>query len=590
LDQTGGIKKKIVPVHVGSSAVSRSDRSSQDAQSGADMGIAVSRVEERALAVTGAQAYAQTLFDPNESVENGGVLFSLPALISQGLDRLFTLFGKLPNGFYGLHHILILLCFMALCRIKNIEQLKKTSVGEFGKLLGLDRIPQVEYLRKKIKQITDQQQCDSVADCLFSLWREKMTDLFFYIDGHVRVYSGKEANLPKHYVSREKLCLSAATEFYVNTFEGLPLMVINGELNEKLKDAIEKAIPKIKKSIHASEDSQEPIFTLVFDREAYEPGWFIKLWKDHRIAIISYRKNVKDKWDESLFKCAEIQMNNNIVTMQICEKESLIQGYRFREVRKLTQNGHQTSIITTHPDLVIEQVAGKMFSRWGQENFFKYMIENFDFDRMIQYGTEPLGNMEAIIPNPEYKDLTYKIKKIREKRARLQAQLYSKIDTITLDNEKLDKIISKNTQITEQITDYTESINELVSKRKNVPSRIKVKDLPEDKKYNKLIEESKKLKNIILMLSYRAETALYTLLPDFYCNAKKDGRQILKEIFTACADLIPDYQNNILHVRLHSLATPRANQIVKNLCAFLNDTNTTFPMTNFRLVYETVAL
>ena len=92
------------------------------------------------------------------------------------------------------------------------------------------------------------------------------------------------------------------------------------------------------------------------------------------------------------------------------------------------------------------------------------------------------------------------------------------------------------------------------------------------------------------MLSYRAETALYTLLPDFYCNAKKDGRQILKEIFTSCADLIPDYQNNILYVRLHSLATPRANETVKNLCTYLNDTNTTFPMTNFKIVYETVAL
>ncbi|MDR0261613.1 MAG: hypothetical protein LBJ04_00160 [Sphingobacterium sp.] len=590
MDQTGRIKKKVVSVFSDSPAISRSHRSAQDAQSGEDGGIAVSRIEERALAVTGTQVYAQTLFDSNESVENGGVLFSLPALISQGLEKLFTTFSNLRNGFYGLHHILILLCFMALCRIKNIEQLKKSSVGEFGKLLGLDRIPQVEYLRKKIKQITDQQQCDCAANCLFLLWREKMSDLFFYIDGHVRVYSGNAAKLPRHYVSREKLSLSGTTEFYVNTFEGLPLMVINGELNEKLKEAIEKAIPEIKKSIEDSEDSQKPLFTLIFDREAYEPAWFIKLWKEHRIAVISYRKNVKDKWDEKLFESTQVQLNNNNVTMQICETGSLIQGHWFREIRKLTQSGHQTSIITTHPDLEIEQVAGKMFSRWGQENFFKYMIENFDFDRMIQYGTEPLANMEATIPNPQYKELTYKIKKMREKKARLQAQLYSKIESITLDNEKIDRIIAQNAQITEQITDYTDSINELVSKRKNVASRIKVKDLPEDKRYNKLTEESKKLKNIILMISYRAESALYTLLPAFYCNAKKDGRQILKEIFTSCADLIPDYQKQILYVRLHSLATPRANEIVKNLCTFLNDTKTTFPMTNMRIVYETVAV
>jgi hypothetical protein len=590
LDQTGSIKKKIIPTLSCSDPASRSERSYQDAQAGEETGIAVTRIEERALAVTGTQVYAPSLFESNESVENGGVLFALPALISQGLDKLFTSFRNLPNGFYGLHHILLLLCFMALCRIKNVEQLKKTPVGEFGKLLGLDRIPQVEYLRKKIKQITGQQHCDSVQASLFTLWRDRMSDLFFYIDGHVRVYSGKAANLPKHYVSREKLCLSATTEFYVNTFEGLPLMVINGELNERLKDAIEKAIPEIKKTVEASDDPRKPVFTLVFDREAYEPGWFIKLWKDHRIAVISYRKNVKDKWDEKMFKLTEIQLYNNNVTMQTCEMGSLIQGYWFREIRKLTESGHQTAIITTHPDLMIEQVAGKMFSRWGQENFFKYMTENFDFDRMIQYGTEPIANMEASIPNPQYKELTYKIKKMKEKRGRLQAQLYGKLETTTLENEQLHKIIAQNTRITEQIADFTYSINELLSKRKGVPSRIKIKDLPEEKKYNRLIEESKKLKNLILMLSYRAETALYCLLPDFYRNAKKDGRQLLKEIFTSCADIIPDYRNQSLYVRVHSLTTPRANEVVKNLCALLNDTKTTFPMTNLRLVYESVAL
>jgi hypothetical protein len=272
----------------------------------------------------------------------------------------------------------------------------------------------------------------------------------------------------------------------------------------------------------------------VFDREAYEPGWFVNLWNEHRIAVISYRRNVKDKWDESIFINAEVQLNNNNVTMRICEKKSIIQGYSFREVRKLTECGHQTSIITTHPSLVVPQIAGKMFSRWGQENWFKYMIENFDFDRMIQYGTEPLANLSASIPNPQYKEVTYKIKKMREKRGRLQAQIFKKLETATFENDQICTVISQNAQLTEQIADYTDSINDLLLKRKAIPSRIKVTDMPADRQYNKLIEESKKLKNIILMLVYRAESALYNLLPEYYSNAKKDGRQILKEIFRTC--------------------------------------------------------
>jgi hypothetical protein len=144
------------------------------------------------LAVTGVQAYASDLFEHHESVLNAGVLFSIPALISQGLDKTFKVFKPLPPGFYGLHHIIIILCFMALCRIKNPEQLKKHSPGEFGKLLGLVRIPEVNYFRTKLAQIIDQAKTDELHIKLFRSWVEELPEMFFYIDGHIRVYHGKK--------------------------------------------------------------------------------------------------------------------------------------------------------------------------------------------------------------------------------------------------------------------------------------------------------------------------------------------------------------------------------------------------------------
>jgi hypothetical protein len=114
--------------------------------------------------------------------------------------------------------------------------------------------------------------------------------------------------------------------------------------------------------------------------------------------------------------------------------------------------------------------------------------------------------------------------------------------------------------------------------------------MPKGKRYNKLIQESKKLMNAIVMIDYRAESALYNILSEFYKDAKKDRRQILQEIFTCDADMIPDYHNHILTIRLHSLSTPRANRAANKLCDFLNQTETLFPSTNMRLVYETVAL
>lgn len=540
--------------------------------------------------MTGAQPYAPSLFDHQESVLNAGVLFSIPALLSQGLNLFFKTFNPLPPGFYGLHHIILTLCLMALCRIKNPEQLKKYPPGELGKLLGLDRIPEVGYFREKVHQVIAQSKADELHTELLHSWVGLMPEMFFYIDGHVLVYNGEVANLPKRFVSREKLCLSGTTEYWVNDQKGLPLMVITAELNEKLKSAIEEAIPKLLKAIPLPHKPGRPVFTLVFDREAYEPAWFKKLWDEYRVAVISYRKNVTDKWDEDLFHDVDAQVFNSNVTMQLCEMGTQINGLWFREVRKLSEDGHQTSIITTHPTLDLPIIAVKMFSRWSQENYFRYMIEDFDFDRMVEYGTEPV-NQTRTIPNPEYKKLTYSLKKAKEKKARLEARMYKKMEENDPTNhDQLMKSISKSASLIEQINGYKAEIKELTANRANVPSRISVAEMPQEQRYNKLKQEGKKLKNAVIMLAYRAESALLNQISESYKDTDKDGRILLKEIFTSDADLIPDTKNHTLSIRLHSLSNPRSNHAVKQLCALLNQTESCFPYTNLRLIYETVAV
>jgi hypothetical protein len=542
------------------------------------------------MAAIGMQAYAPSVFEHQQSVLNAGVLFAIPALISQGLNRFFSVFKPLPAGFYGLHHIVLILCFMALCRIKTPEQLKKHPPGELGKLLGLDRIPEVGYFRKKLKQITNQSKADELHTELFHSWVEQMPEMFFYIDGHIRVYHGEQANLPKRFVSREKLCLSGTTEFWVNDQQGLPLMVFTGELNEKLKTAIEEIIPKILKEIPLVAKPGEPVFTIVFDREAYEPEWFKKLWNEYSVAVITYRKNVKDNWDEKLFHSTYVQINNTNVTMQLCEMGSKLNELWFREIRKLSDSGHQTSIMTTHPSLSIQNTASKMFSRWTQENFFKYLIKEFDFDRMIEYGTESI-NPQSTIVNPEYKTLTYQIKKVREKKSRLEARIFQKIENNNkTDIENFEQTIVESSHLIEKINEYNDQIKKLIENRRNVPARISVAQMPEEQRYNKLKTESKKLKNAVIMVAYRAETALYNIMSEFYKSNQQEGRMILKEIFTSDADIIPDYENKKLIVRLHSLSTPRANMAVKELCAFLNLTDSRYPTTDLTMVYETLAV
>jgi len=108
------------------------------------------------------------------------------------------------------------------------------------------------------------------------------------------------------------------------------------------------------------------VCTLVFDREAYEPAFFERLWKQYQIGILTYRKNVKDQWPEQSFKASEVKVLEQTITMQICEQETVLDGVSFREIRRLTDSGHQTAIVTNNRVISKKTAAGRMFGRWSQ--------------------------------------------------------------------------------------------------------------------------------------------------------------------------------------------------------------------------------
>ncbi len=408
---------------------------------------------------------------------------------------------------------------MALLRIRNPEQLKKCKPGELGKVMGLDRVPEVKCLREKLSEIVVQNKAEDFERHLSKQWIEQQACLYFYIDGHVRIYYGHQATLQKKYVSRQKLCLAGTTEYWVNDQQGNPLMFFIGDLNERLKDAIEQhivpALIEDTKNIAPPADSTQPRFTILFDREAYEPSFFAKLWKDFRIAVITYRKHVKDKWNIEDFKSIETQVNDAKVIMQLCEKPVQLGNHSFREIRKLGTSDHQTSIITTHPTLEPAVIAPQMFSRWSQENFFKYLIAEFDFDKMINYGTETLDPRKEVV-NPAYSKLYQQRKKLIEKRRRLEAQMLEAMENnITQNINETKKWLDKQAILKEKIDELQVQVNQKEEQLKQTPSKIKLADMPERMRYNRLKKESKMFMNIIKMIAYRSETALFNLIKPF---------------------------------------------------------------------------
>lgn len=537
------------------------------------------------------------VFEHSEAVCRAGVLLLLPALLQQGLLHTKDVYELPPNHYYGLESIMLTFAFMALARIKNPEQLKQCKVGEIGRIIGLDRVPEVRCLRDKLKLLTEQQKAKTLNNLLIDQWYEKNTEdaQFLYIDGHQRIYYGEKANLPSKFISRQKLCLSATTEFWVNDAEGMPVMMVIGELSEKLQSAIEYAIipqmmeTKLLKPVDADNLPTQPQCTFIFDREAYEPAFFQRIWKLYRIAIITYRKNVKDKWVETDFKSFETKVMGQEIDMLLCEQKTELGGHTFREIRRMGESGHQTAVITTHPNIKTNVVAGRMFARWSQENFFRYLIADYDFDKMAEFGIQTLDPEKQVV-NPQYRQLTHRLKKLREKISRLEAKFYP------LAEQAMEQHIDQLPAITQKQTDYKFALDQLkeeettlIEKRKQCTPKIKLKEMPDDKRYNQLKTESKLLMNLVKMICYRAESAIASLAAPYLGRADEEKRMFIKQIIQNNADIIPDYKQHTLTVVLHSLSAPRFNRAVQKICELLNETETVFPGTNLRLIFKTTA-
>lgn len=529
----------------------------------------------------------------SEGIDFGGVLFLLPSLIETGLLSYREHYKDL-KGYYDLDATILSLAFLYLCRIKNPEQIKQISPGEFGKLLGYDRIPEAKNMRKKISEIASQKKSKQWNTSLAKTWVLEEDNTFYYIDGHVQVYSGNKATLGKKHISRLKICLPGMTEYWINNSEGMPYFVVTGEVNEKMQEMImDQILPRLLSEIamnvtdeQLAQDPDLPRFTLVFDREISSPKFFAHLWSEYRVAILTYKKNVKDKWDDNDFTEHEVKIDNNKVKMELCEKTTKWDKVEFREIRKKNSIKHQTSIITNNKKLATIFIAIKMFSRWTQENFFKYLRSDYALDHIVHYLVNNINDDFEVV-NPPHRKLTNILKRLREKITRKEASLYKLIEeNVSEDLDKTQTYMNKQNKLKDELQELKKQEDEYVTERKQYPYKITIKEMAEKERYNKLDVESKLFQNILKMICYRAETSFAIALSSDYKKKENEMRALTKSLIKAKANIITDYKNKTLTIELFSLSSPRDNLAAKNICEILNETQTIFPTTDLMLKYK----
>jgi len=490
------------------------------------MGYATTRSLERVAAAMGMLPEAPIQFASALDITQGGVLLALPALLVLGLLRHTRRFYELPKGFYGIESIFLLLALMALARIESIEQLRYQAPGEWGHLLGLDRIPEVRCLRQKLSWLC--RQAGRAAQWNAALAGEWMTalpegEMLFYADGHVRIYHGDVTALPRHYVPRQRLCVRATTDYWINAMDGQPFFYLNQAVDPGLIATLRThLVPWLETHAPLSEahrqrmaeDSRQPRFTLIFDREGYSPSLFSEL-QQQRIAVVTYHKFPGEDWPAAEFTARPVTLpGGETITLTLAERMTkLSNGLEVREVRKQTESGKQVPILSTNPTLSGERLAVVMFARWTQENFYRYMRQHFGLDRLIEYGTAPVPETVSVV-NPAWRELDAAIRSDAAQLQRCSAQFGSLSLAGPLAPAQVARYETAQATLQEKIENLKQKLEEQKAKRKLTPRHVLVKDLPEGARFERLRPERKQFIDAIKMISYRAETSMVGVLRD----------------------------------------------------------------------------
>jgi hypothetical protein len=215
------------------------------------------------------------------------------------------------------------------------------------------------------------------------------------------------------------------------------------------------------------------------------------------------------------------------------------------------------------------------------------MMEHLALDLLAEYGTTPLADTAKVV-NPAWRRLSNQKQSVQSKLVYRRARFAE----LTLQEEAQDSKryaawLEKKARLLQDLQGYEQALAELKTVMKETPRHIQWKDLPQDDKFNRLLPGRKRLLDAVRMIAYRAETAMIPLLMSETVDSS-DARAILQTIFLAEADILPDPQHQTLRVQVHRSACPVTDRHRQRLFDLLNQTETPYPGTALRLVYQMV--
>jgi transposase-like protein len=555
----------------------------------------VPRDGERALARFGLLGEgAAPVFTPGARYPLAGLLLALPALAGTGLIQAARdVYGRLKDGFYGLETMLVLLVFLALLREPRAEGATRVPPAALGRVLGLDRAPEVKTIRRKLAELAA---AGKAADWQLAIARHHATAHpgtlgFLYIDGHTRAYFGTR-DVQKMHVARLKFPGPATEETWVADDRGDPLLVVLAEPSSSLAAQIKTLLPQLRA---VCGDGARPV--LCFDRGGWSPDLFA-----HILAagfdLLTYRKAEAGKdlpaicdsqfttvtWTGDDGREREYDLAETQTTLPVTSGEHKGDVLTLRQVTRHDKD-RQVHILTSRAAAALPApaVIWRMTSRWREENYFRYARAHFALDALDSYAVTP-DDPARLVPNPAKKTASAAVTAAKKDLAAAQAAREGKLAALRSPAPGTTTVITNATlaSLDAPVDAARRKLGTAQAAAKAIPARIPLSQ--HNPGMVRLDAQTKLITHSIRMAAYNAETILARALNGHYARAGDEAYALIREALTASGDIIPD--GGTLTIRLDPLTAARRTRAIAALCAQLNATQTRYPGTQLILRYQ----
>jgi transposase len=553
----------------------------------------VPRAAERAVARRGLLGEAVPVFTAGAKYPLAGLLLAFPALRAAGLlGCAHGVYGRLRAGFYGLDATLITLVFLALLREARAEGATRIPPAALGRVLGLDRAPEVKTIRRKLGELAA---AGKAEDLVMALGRRHAAARpgaagFLYVDGHARVYSGTR-KVQKTHVARLKFPAPATGETWVTDADGDPVFVVIGEPSQSLAAGLRDLLPHLRQIAGPGRR-----VTIGFDRGGWSPELFAGI-TGAGFDILTWRKGAIPDLPATAFSTVTHtgehgrertwDLADTTVQIAITTGQRAGEMITLRQVTRRTTDRkgrlRQVHILTSRTDLAAAEISYRMSARWREENYFRYARIHFNLDALDSYAATP-DDPARLVPNPAKKAAAARVKEAgaaadaagQARDAALLA-LHSPApgQPAVITNQMLNALNEPAEAACAELDAAQET-------GAGTPARLPLGDVAPGTV--RLDTETKLITHAIRMAACNTETMLARALQGHYARAEDEAYALIREALTTAGDIEP--AESELRVRLEPLSAPRRTRALAALCQQLSTTQTCYPGTSLILRYE----